>query len=145
MLAPRLIKLIEDHAEELTRGAIRDVRSNPRTPAYHQIPEDEMHRRLYDVYHHLGRWVGEKSDERIETSYAELGRRRHAEGTPLSEVVYALILSKQHLREYIRASGHVGTAVELMQEEELNLLLGHFYDKAIYYTIRGYEQASRRS
>jgi hypothetical protein len=35
----------------------------------------------------------------------------------------------------------VDTAVELHQEEELNLLVGRFFDNAIYFTVKGYEQA----
>ena len=49
---------------------------------------------------------------------------------PLSEVVYALALTKDHLREYIRAVGLVDSAVELYLEEELHLSIGHFFDKA---------------
>lgn len=58
---------------------------------------------------------------------------------PLSEVVYALTLTKDHLREYIRAVGLVDSAVELYLEEELHLLIGHFFDKAVYHTVKGYE------
>ena len=34
----------------------------------------------------------------------------------------------------------VDSAVELYQEQELHRLLGHFFDKAIYYTVRAYER-----
>ena len=35
------------------------------------------------------------------------------------------------------------SAVELYQEEELNLMIGHFFDKVLYYTVRGYETAAK--
>ena len=141
MLSSRLIRAIEDHAEELTQGVLADVGQNPRTPAYHSLPRSELHRRVYDVYHHLGRWLGDTDqiDDPVEAAYGTLGRTRRAEGIPLSEVVYALLLTKHHLREYIRASGLVGSAVELYQEEELQRLIGRFFDKAVYFTARGYE------
>ena len=139
MLSSRLIRMIEDHAEDLTRGVLVDLGRNARTPAYHTLSHDELHRRAYDVYHNLGRWLGDKTDTLIEASYGSLGRTRRAEGIPLSEVVYALILTKEHLRAYIRTSGLVGSAVELYQEEELNRMVGNFFDKAVYYTVRGYE------
>lgn len=140
MLSARLVKMIQDHAEELTRGVLNDLGTNHRTPSYHKIPREELHRRVYDVYHNLGRWVGDKSDEAIDGTYSALGRRRFAEAIPLSEVVYALILTKEHLRDYVRSAGLVDSAVELYQEEELNLMVGHFFDKAVYYTVRGYER-----
>lgn len=139
MLSIRLIRTIEDHAEELTRGVLRDLGGNPRTPAYHHLSESELHRRIYDVYRNLGSWLGDKTEDRVEATYASLGRTRRAEGVPLSEVVYALVLTKDHLGDYIRSAGLVESAVELYQEEELTLLVGHFFDRAIYYTVRGYE------
>jgi len=139
MLYMRLVRMIEEHAEQLTRGVLHDLATNTRTPAYHKLPREELHRRLYDVYHNLGRWLGEKTDEMIRTSYNELGQKRCIEGIPLSEVVYALVLTKYHLWDYIRSSGLVDSAVELYQEQELHRLLDHFFDKATYYTVQGYE------
>ena len=71
-----------------------------------------------------------------------LGRTRRTEGIPLQQVVQALIVTKRHIVSYVRSSLPVDTAVELHQEEELNLMLGRFFDNAIYFTVKGYEQAS---
>ena len=68
-----------------------------------------------------------------------LGRKRRGEDVPLSEVVYALVLIKEHLRQYIQAVGLVDSAVELYLEEELHLMIGHFFDRAVYHTVKGYE------
>ena len=139
MLSARLIRLIEEHAEQLTRRVLEDVAANPRTPHYHGLSSDEMHRRVYDVYHNLGRWLGDKTEEHLESTYGGLGRARCREGVPLSEVVYALVLIKEHLREYIRAVGLVDSAVELYLEEELHLSIGSFFDRALYHMVKGYE------
>jgi hypothetical protein len=147
MLSIRLVKMIESHAEQLTRGAVQDLQTNSRTPAYHKLSREELHHRAYEVYRNLGRWLGEKTDHMIEAFYGELGKKRCAEGIPLCEVVYALLLTKYHLRDYIRSSGAVDSAVDLYQEQELHRLVGHFFDRAIYYTVRSYEceAASRRA
>jgi hypothetical protein len=139
MLSTRLVQMIEDHAEELTRNVIRDVKSHSLTPHFQHVSHDELRHRTYGVYRNLGHWLSHKTDEAIATSYTELARKRFAEGVPLSEVVYALILTKDHLRDYVRSAGLPDTAVELYQEQELHRLVGHFFDRAIYYTVRGYE------
>lgn len=139
MLSVRLVRAIEDQAEDLTRGVLGDLAANAQTPAYHRIAHDELHRRVYDVYHNLGKWLGHGTEGPIETTYAGLGQTRCREGIPLAEVVYALQIIKHHLRDYIRSAGLVESAVELYQEEELNLLLSRFFDQAVYHTVRGYE------
>ena len=35
----------------------------------------------------------------------------------------------------------MGSAVDLYQEEELSLLTERFFDRAVYYAVRGYETA----
>ncbi len=131
--------MIEDHAEQLTRGLVTDLQSNARTETYHKLPAHELHRRAYEVYHNLGDWLGNTTQGSVESRYRALGRRRCEEGSPLSEVVYALILTKYHLRDYINSSGLVDSAVEMYQEKELHRLVGQFFDKAIYFTTQGYE------
>jgi hypothetical protein len=139
MLSAHMVRMIEDHAEELTHGLIHDLQSNRRTASYHKLSQEELHHRLYDVYRNLSHWLGHKTDQAIESAYSELGKKRCMEGIPLSEVIYALILTKYHLRDYIRSAGLGDSAVDLHQEQELQLVLGHFFDKAIFYTVRSYE------
>jgi len=141
MLSDRLVRMIEQHAEELTRALVQDIQSNPATATYHRLSREAIHGRTYDVYKNLGGWLHSKAEEDVKANYTELGKKRAAEGIPLSEVVYALTLTKYHLRDYIRAAGLVDSAVELYQEQELQRLLGRFFDKAIYYTVRAYERA----
>ena len=141
MLSARLVRTIEQHAEQLTREVVADLRQNPRTPAYHALPAEELRLRAHNVYSNLGGWIGEKDESAIVSSYTALGQTRHAEGIPLSEVVFALMRLREHLREYVSKTAVSQSAVELYQEEELNLLIDRFFDKAIYHTVRGYETA----
>jgi hypothetical protein len=143
MLAARLVRAIEDHAEDLTRGVLDDLATNARTPAYHAFSRGELHDRVYDVYRNLGRWLDEDVEDVVGASYGALGRERRAEGIPLEEVVYALILTKHHLRDYILRTGLVASVVDLYQEEDLHLRLDQFFDRAVYHTVKGYQAAAR--
>lgn len=139
MLSDRLVRVIEQHADELTHALVDDLQTNRQTPSYHGLSRDAVHGRTYDVYKNLGTWLNSKADQDIAAAYTNLGRRREAEGVPLHEVIYALILTKYHLRDYIRTAGLIDSAVDLYQALELQRRLGHFFDKAIYYTVRAYE------
>ncbi len=142
MLSDRLVRMIEHHADELTRALVEDLQSNPRTVSYHRFPREAIHLRTYNVYKDLGLWLNSKAEEDIEARYTELGKQRQTEGVPLSEVVYALTLTKYHLRDYIRVAGLVDSAMDLYQALDLQRLLGQFFDKAVYYTVRAYERAA---
>jgi len=139
MLSIRLMQMIEDHAEGLTREIVKDLQTNPRTPHYHRLTYEELHYRAYSVYRNLGHWVSQLSEEPIAAKYADLAIRRYAEGVPLEEVVFALTSTKTHLYAYVQSSGLMDSAVELHQERELRRLVGNFFDKAIYYAVKEYE------
>ncbi len=144
MLHARLVRMVEDHADQITHALLNDLQSNPRTPTYHSLSRDELHRRVFEIYRNLGRWVANEADETVEAAYSDLGKIRFAEDIPLSEVVYALILTKYHLREYINTSALLDSAVELYQEKELQRMIGMFFDKAIYFTVQAYMQEAAR-
>jgi len=140
MLSGRLIRIIETHAEELTRGAVKKLQTSPRTGSYHGLRPDELYERVYAVYHDLGDWLAEKPDHAIRAWYNELGERRSKEGIPLVEVLWALVLTQYHLRDYIRASAPADSAVELYRQQELDRLIGQFFDRAVCYAAEGYQR-----
>ena len=55
-----------------------------------------------------------------------------------------LVVEMDHLLEYVRASGLSDSALDLYQELELLRVVGQFFDRAIYHTVRGYEEAAGR-
>ena len=141
MISVRLVAMIEDHAEQLTAGLVSDLQHHPRVPGYHRLAPLELHNRAYDVYHNLSKWVARGSESEIATIYTDLGKRRYHEGIPLSEVIFALILTKDHLLEYIKTSGLSDSALDLYQELELVHIVTQFVDRAIYHAAQGFEQA----
>ena len=142
MLSARLVAMIEDHADQLTAGLVGTLQQHPRTVGYHRLARSELHQRAYDVYRNLSKWVTRGSESEIESSYTDLGRRRSQEGIPLSHVVFALILTKDHLLNYVRMAGLSDSALDLYQELELVRIVGQFFDRAIHHTVEGYERAA---
>ena len=139
-LSDRLIRIIEGKAEELTHGTVKKLQSSARTGSYHDLSYQDLYRRVYEVYHDLGRWLWEKSNDAVQEWYNGLGAKRYDEGIPLVEVLWALVLTKDRLLEYLAAYGLVDSAIELYQQQEFDRLIGHFFDRAMCYTAEGYER-----
>jgi hypothetical protein len=139
-LPDRLIRAIESNAEELTQGTVKKLQSSPRTETYHKLSRNELYNRCYEIYHNLGLWLWEKSDQAIQARYNELGVKRSAEDIPLEQVSWALVLTKERLLEYLGGCGLGDSAMELYQQQEFVRLIGHFFDRALCYTAEGYER-----
>jgi hypothetical protein len=154
LLSARLIELIQTHAETLTRDVLKDYATNPRMRHWKVVPGAELEQRVFRTYLNLGNWIGDPKEDAVQTEYEEWGRKRYRNGIPLSEIVYAVILLKQHLRKYIRDHGLIEYSrdrqapqeflpVHLYGIQELNYLVGDFFDKALYYLARGYEMEAQ--
>lgn len=139
-LSDRLIKTIEANAEELAQGAVKKLQTSSRTESYHKLAHRDLYNRCYEIYHHLGLWLWEKSDHAIQAQYNELGERRCDEGIPLAQVLWALVFTEEHLKEYLAGCGLVDSAMDLYQQQEFVRLIAHFFDRALCYTAQGYER-----
>ena len=146
MLSDQLIRIIESHAEELTRGTVEVLQSSVQTPAYHALSPNELHDRIFEIYHNLGHWLLGNTDQSIQDQYEQLGKQRFKEGVPLAQLLWALVLIKEHLRDSIGNFMSADSALELHRERELFRLMGRFFDRALCYTAEAYgREASRQA
>jgi hypothetical protein len=146
MISQKLIHLIETHARELSQSWLKEVRRDPETPTYHAFPEAKLTERVDRVYSHLGRFIEcEANREEIERTYTTLGIERHREGFRLSEVLRALMLTKKQLWLFMLDHGFFDSVVELYQTLELYNSVVVFFDRAVFFTARGYEEESTRA
>jgi hypothetical protein len=144
MISQNLVRLIETHAEHLTERWLKEVRVHTDTPAYRTFPEDKLRQRAFEVYAHLGRWVGhEEHREEVERGYTALGAQRFQEGFPLSEVLAALLLTKKQLWLFVLEQGFFDSTVQLFQTLELYNNVVTYFDRAVLYAARGYEEAAQ--
>jgi len=93
------------------------------------------------------------NEDDIWQEYEDWGRTRFHQGIPSSEIVCVLMITKKHLRKFIRVHGLADFCgdrvtpdelmpVELYAIQELNYLVGEFFDCALYHLVRGYEVAA---
>jgi hypothetical protein len=71
-----------------------------------------------------------------------VGERRAAEGIRLHQLIWALLLSREHLWRFLRHQAFADNIVALYGEMELQRVLTRFFDQAIYYAVLGYQEAA---
>ena len=145
MFSYRLVRLIEAHADALAGGLEERVRARSQISHFRDIPAHELRERVYEIYRHLGEWLLGKNELDIEHRYREIGARRAHQGVPLSEVIQAIVLTKENLWEFLKSEAVMDRAIEIMGELELLQMLEMFFDRAIYYAAVGYEQEVARA
>lgn len=143
MLSYRLVRLIENHSERLSETLLERLKSCDKCRAFQKVPAGEFRQRVYEIYQHLGEWLLGKKEEDIARRYQQIGARRAAQGVPLSQLVFAIVLVRDHLWDYLKREAVVEKPVEVFGELEMLQLLEQFFDKALYYAAIGYEQGDR--
>jgi hypothetical protein len=154
MIAAKLVELIEVHAPHLTSDVTRDLITNPRTTGFRAVRQQDLHERVFEILHHLGNWIGDPLAATVQAEFAHWGRRRFDQGIPLSELIFAIIVIKQHLQRYISDNGLVDAAFPLVESDyilpfhlhglqELNARVNQFFDEALYQLACGYEDRAR--
>lgn len=140
MFSYRLVRLIESHADALAGGLEEKVQLSSQVTHFQNVPAHELRERVYEIYRHLGEWLLGKNELDIEHRYREIGARRAHQRVPLSEVIQAIVLTKENLWDFLKSEAVMDRAVEIMGELELLQMLEMFFDRAIYYAALGYEE-----
>ncbi len=141
MISDRLVHLIEQHAEELSRRWLNLIRQDTYVLTYHRFSEDKLKNLAFHLYRHLSEYLQAGANRhKVEEVYTQLGAERFHEGFEASEVVRALVLSKRNLWTFIMNRGFMDGATELYQMLELYTTISLFFDRAIFFTVRGYER-----
>jgi hypothetical protein len=142
LLAYRLLRLVETHSDALATGLLERTSHSPLLPSYTHVPPEELRERVHEIYQHLAEWLLGKGGTDVEKRYLEIGEKRAKQGVPLSELIWAIILTKKNLWEFLKQEAVLDRPVEIAGELEVEELVDQFFDRAIYYAAVGYEQST---
>jgi hypothetical protein len=140
MLAYRLVRLIETHSDKLADRLLLKVQASDKTSLFHTVPPEDFRSAVFEIYTHLGQWLLGKSEADIARRYTEIGKRRSFQGVPLSQLMWAIVLTRENLWEYLKQEETLERPAEIFGELEMLELLEQFFDRAIYWAAVGYEQ-----
>jgi len=97
LLAHRLMRLIETHAEALAETLEARVASSERCATYSRVSSEEVKKLGSVVYGHLGQWLVTKTEEDIERACTMVGTRRAEQGVPASQLLWCIVMMKETL------------------------------------------------
>ncbi len=142
MIALRLVRLIESHSDQLAHGLLEKLLSSERTADFRQVDRAELERGVRELYQHLSEWLLTKTESDIELRYTRLGERRSRQGVSLTNFVWGIVLSKDHLWGFLQREAMVDGVIEIFGELEFLRLLDQFFDRALYYAAIGFARAA---
>ena len=140
MIALRLVRLIERHSDELTAELVAKLESSSHTADLRKVPVEELRSRIQEILRHLSEWLLTKTGHDIEERYFEIGERRASQGVALSDFCWAIVMTKEHLWEFLQRQGFMQGPIEIYGEMELLRLLDQFFDRSLCFATEGYEQ-----
>ncbi len=145
MFTNELIQIIETNADELTKRWLASVKKNPSTPTYREFSEEVLYQRASNFYAQLGHWISqETTKEEISRDYTVLGKKRFQEGFALHEVIYSLLLLKEEMWNKILSEKSFRDVLDLSMAFDMSRRIEQFFDRALYFTVCGYEEESRK-
>jgi hypothetical protein len=141
MIAVRLVRLIEQHSDDLTEGLLRKFQTSPRTSDLKKVPAHELRARSHEIICNLSEWLLSKADSDVERRYRAIGELRASQEVSLAHVCWGIMLTKEHIWNFLQREVFLRGPLEIFGEMELLRLLDQFFDRAICYTAEGYEAA----
>ena len=142
MIALRLVRLIEDHSDELVQELLAKFQTSPRTKDMTKVPVQELRERAYEILRNLGDWLLYKKESDIERRYRDIGARRAGQDVALSDYCWTIVLTKDHIWDFLQRQGMLRGPLEIYGELELVRLLDQFFDRAVCYATEGYESVA---
>lgn len=142
LAAQRLVRLIETHSDGLAASLLERTKQSEKTRNYvDKVPPEDLRQRVYEIYHHLGNWLITKKEADVEQRYLEIGALRCLQGVLLSQLIWAILLVKDNLFEFLNREAAIERPTEVFGELEILQLLDQFFEQAVYYAAVGYERA----
>lgn len=130
---------VQDHGEEIATMWIDGIRTNPQTPSYRVVSDEELaHSGEFALSQVDDYFSGRDNDADVELFFHDLGGKRAAMGLPLPELISALLLLKREIWVSARQHGVWESAMDLQRAVDLNRELDRFFDRAVYYVTLGY-------
>jgi hypothetical protein len=141
IFADKLFDFTDRYAEEIAKQWCKSIRTNPRTLSYRSLPDDKCLSQAVSCYKNLKPMChDEKPYEQAWVYFRQYAEASHAEGIPLHESIYALIMMRRHI--WLSADLHAlfASAIDLHQAIECINRVVLLFDYATYILAERYHE-----
>jgi hypothetical protein len=143
--ATKLIEIVEQNARAIAQQWYKNVKINPKTPAYHTMREDTAMEQALSFYSSfLKLFATEKPFEDAYTLFTKYADNSYREHVPLPQAVYALILMRRHMWLYAEYQAVFETAVDQRHALESQSRMILMFDYAEFVVIDRYDELIRK-
>jgi hypothetical protein len=143
MRALKLVQHLRANADGMSERLLEKIRNSHRcNELLRRVPADEHKRYALEIYHDLMEWMGSETDSLIEARYVELGRIRAQQEVPFGQLFWAVCITRDFLCDYIQQECLIDEPVEFWGGVMLTRSLNQFFDRALYFSLAGYQNAS---
>ena len=141
LISDVLVRLVEEHAEEISRRWLAVLLAGATTPTYAMLPPGSVQEKAMAALSKFCSWLsGKEHEEELAAFYRLLGRQRREQGFTLHEVLSALTLLKREIWAFIGERGALVDLMEVYRAMELSRRVGLFFDNALYHTAQGFDE-----
>jgi hypothetical protein len=132
------------NGDRMSEGLLQKIRiSNRCNELVFRISADEQKRYGMDIYADLTDFLSGDTESFVEQHYIGIGAQRAQLGVPFSDLFWAVSISRDYLWEYIQQECLLDEQVDFWGGVILLRSLDRFFDRALYFTIVGYQKAAR--
>jgi hypothetical protein len=141
VLSDELVKIIDARSNDLAYVWYEDVSKSQYTPHIKTLSRDEGLNMSLKVLKKLSDWLkpGVKGETR--QTFVRFGEQSYFKGFKMDEMIQLLILLKRHIWLHLLAEGIMTTNIEVYQALDVNNKVVLFFDRAIYFSLIGFQQA----
>ncbi len=139
MVSRKLISSIRENIDLMTKQWLNEVKKTEFLNTYKKFDENEVVRRARKVFENLKLWLERGASENEIADYFEkIGGERLREGFPLTEVHYALYISKKIFWSNIDWRDNISGNFITNHATQIMSLLNNYFDLGNFYVTRGY-------
>ncbi len=144
LVSTKFLNVIEQHSNGIMNCWLERMKSDPATAVFLNENMVFVKSKAQSMMENMFYWISNDiSKEELGKIFSEEGRLMFCREIPLCEVVRAMETGRRTLIEYVESETSSESALHLHQMGEFNVRVTLFFDRAIYFIIRGYNDELR--